>query len=98
MKALVFAYSEIGYEAIRTLLDLKVDIAGIVTHADNPAEERWWHSVADLGKTHGIPVILPERPDTPETLAWCRDRRPDILFSFYYRLMLPPSLLSLPPL
>jgi len=40
MKALLFAYSEIGVTALETLLELGLEVVGVVTHTDNP-----WKSV-----------------------------------------------------
>src|ERR1700733_6590000 len=97
MRCIVFAYSEIGVESIQTLLDLNEEAAGIVTHKDNPDETRWYRSVEELAVKKDIPVIAPEDPNTPEVLAWVKDRRPDILFSFYYRKMLKKPLLSVAP-
>ncbi len=95
MRCLVFAYSEIGVESIQTLLDLGDEVVGVVTHKDHPQEVRWFRSVEDLVLAKNIPVITPEDPNTPEVLAWAQDRRPDIVFSFYYRKMLKEPLLRL---
>ncbi len=95
MKALLFAYSQIGVEGIQTLLDLGVSIVGVVTHEDDPNEVRWYDSVKDLAEARGIPVITPKDPNTPEILAWGRERKPDVIFSFYYRSMLKAPWLEL---
>jgi methionyl-tRNA formyltransferase len=97
MRAVIFAYSEIGVTAIETLLDLGVQVAGIVTHEDNPAEIRWFRSVGELARKHGIPAITPESPDSPEMPAWVKGKKPEIIFSFYYRSMIPMEILKLAP-
>src|SRR5258705_10295316 len=88
MKALVFAYSEIGVTGIETLLDLGVEIAGVVTHTDNPWEERWFRSVAQVANEKGLPVRIFEDSNAPEALTWGQTLAPDIVFSFYYRQLL----------
>jgi len=98
MKALVFAYSEIGAVGIETLLDLGVEVVGVVTHIDSPWEERWFRSVGELARSKGIPVQTPDQPNTPEVLAWGQALRPDIVFSFYYRKLLKKTWLELAPL
>src|SRR5579872_2634565 len=95
MRCLLFAYSEIGAVGLETLLDLGDTVCGVVTHADHPGEERWWRSVEELAIAKNIPVISPEDPNTPDVLAWAGERRPDIVFSFYYRKMLKRPLLDL---
>ncbi len=95
MRCLVFAYSEIGVEGIQTLVDLGEDVVGVVTHVDHPSEVRWFRSVQELAESRGIPTISPEDPNVPDVLAWAKDRRPDIVFSFYYRNLLKRPLLKL---
>jgi methionyl-tRNA formyltransferase len=95
MRCLVFAYSEIGAAGFEALLSLGHDVVGLVTHEDHPAEERWWRSVRDLATSRSIPTITPDDPNTPEVAAWAEALKPDILFSFYYRQLLKPPLLTL---
>jgi len=95
MRCLVFAYSEIGVESLQTLLDAGDDVVGVVTHKDNPNEVRWFRSVEEWAAKKNVPVITPEDANTPEVLAWGRDREPDIVFSFYYRKMLKKPWLEL---
>jgi methionyl-tRNA formyltransferase len=68
----------------------------VVTHRDNPNENIWFGSVAALAARHGIPVITPDDPNTPEVLAQVKAVAPDFLFSFYYRNMLKKPLLDTP--
>jgi methionyl-tRNA formyltransferase len=66
----------------------------VVTHRDNPNERIWFASVAELAASHGIAVITPDDPNTPDCAARIAAVAPDFLFSFYYRLMLGPALLG----
>jgi methionyl-tRNA formyltransferase len=94
MRAVVFAYHNVGVRCLKVLLARSVDIALVVTHIDNPAETIWFESVADLCREHGIMCITPEDPKTPELLAQVQALQPDLIFSFYYRHMLPVNLLA----
>lgn len=96
-RAVVFAYHNVGVRCLSVLLAHGIDVACVVTHADDPAETIWFDSVAELAARHDIPVITPEDPNAPEVVAGLAALRPDFLFSFYYRLMLKPPLLALPP-
>ena len=98
MRAVVFAYHDVGVRCLQVLLARGVDVALVVTHDDNPSETIWFGSVADLCKEHGIACIAPPDPSTPDVLAQVRAAQPDFLFSFYYRHMLPLTLLEVPPL
>jgi len=95
MRAVVFAYHNVGVRCIKVLLARGVDVALVVTHEDNPAETIWFESVADLCREHRIPFIAPDDPQSPELSARIRAARPDFIFSFYYRHMLPAELLAL---
>jgi methionyl-tRNA formyltransferase len=95
-RAVVFAYHNVGVRCLSVLLAHGVDVALVVTHRDNPAENIWFDSVAELAALHGIPVITPDNPNTPEVVAQIRALQPDFFFSFYYREMLGRELLDIP--
>lgn len=92
-RAVVFAYHSVGVHAIKVLLARGVQIALVVSHHDNPAETIWFASVADLCAKHGLPLLFDPAPELLATEVAKRD--PDFIFSFYYRHMLPMSILSL---
>jgi len=96
--AVVFAYHNVGVRCLEVLLAHGVDVRLVVTHRDNPAENIWFASVAELARTRGVPIIAPDDPNTPETVAMVRALAPDFLFSFYYRHMLKRDLLVTPRL
>jgi methionyl-tRNA formyltransferase len=93
-RAVVFAYHDVGCRCLEVLLDQRVDVPLVVTHADDPKENVWFGSVAALARARGLEVVTPDDPDTPEFIAKVKNQRPDFLFSFYYRLMLGRALLA----
>lgn len=94
-KAVVFAYHNVGVRCLLTLLARGVDVRLVVTHRDNPSETIWFDSVHDTAVEHGIDVIHAEDLDLPSVEAAVRLIAPDFLFSFYFRNMLPVSLLEI---
>ena len=94
--AVVFAYHNVGVKCLAALLRQNVHVPLVVTHRDSPGENIWFDSVEALAKTHAIPVITPDDPNTPETVAELKRLAPDFLFSFYYRHMLEPGVLAIP--
>jgi methionyl-tRNA formyltransferase len=96
-RAVVFAYSSIGYECLTELWAQGVEIGAVYTHEDDPAEERWFPSVRELAGEKGLPVRTPDKLGEEEVEV-VRELRPDLIFSFYYRFIIPPSLLELAPL
>jgi methionyl-tRNA formyltransferase len=94
----VCAYQEVGHAALSELIELGVEISLVVTHADDPGEERWFGSVAKLAADAGIPVLMPADPNAPDVVETLAKARPDLLFSFYFRKLLRPPILELPRL
>lgn len=95
-RAVVFAYHDVGCRCLAVLLAQGVEVPLVVSHRDNPQENIWFGSVAELAKRHGIPVITPDDPNRPEVVRQIAALEPDFIFSFYYRHMLKPELLALP--
>jgi methionyl-tRNA formyltransferase len=96
-RAVVFAYHNVGVRCLKVLAARGIDVALVVTHHDNPAETIWFESVSALCDEMGIPWIAPADPATPELQAQVAAARPDFIFSFYYRHMLPTAVLELAP-
>ena len=48
MKAVVFAYHEVGARCLQALLDAGVDVQLVITHTDDPNERIWFTSVAEV--------------------------------------------------
>ena len=94
-RAVVFAYHNVGVRCLQVLLARGVDVTLVVTHEDNPSENIWFGSVAQVANEHGIPVVTPADPHSAELRAAISSARPDFIFSFYYRHMLPLELLAL---
>jgi len=95
MRAVVFAYHNVGVRCLKVLLARGVEVALVVTHQDNPAETIWFDSVAALCDEQCIPFVTPDDPKSPALYAQVQAAQPDLIFSFYYRHMLPVALLGL---
>ena len=96
-RAGVFAYHDVGVRCLQVLLAGGVDVALVVTHDDDPAENIWYGSVRALCRERGIATAVYPDPADPALLAAVRTARPDFLFSFYYRHMLPAGVLAVAP-
>ena len=97
MKAIVFAYSDIGCEGIRQLLATGIEIAAVFTHVDDPKENRFFDSVAQLAAEHNLPTYAPADVNHPLWVERIRDMAPSAIFSFYYRHLLCAEILDIPP-
>jgi len=102
MKILVFAYQLIGYAALSYLIDytrrrVGSRILAVITHKDNPNEKIWFPSCASLAKSNNIPLYYSEDfQSTKDLLALVKNFGPQMLFSFYYRKIIPNEVLSIP--
>jgi methionyl-tRNA formyltransferase len=96
VKAVVFAYHDVGVHCLRTLLAHGIEVPLVLTHEDAADEQIWFDSVARHAAWHGIPTLTPANPNTAEVIARVAALQPDFLFSFYYRALLGSALLALP--
>lgn len=93
-KAVVFAYHDIGCAGIEALLSAGYEITAVFTHADDPKENAFYGSVAQLCASKGIPVHAPEDVNHPLWIERIAKLHPTYLFSFYYRHLLSEQLLA----
>ena len=93
MRLVVMAYQDVGWVCLDELLALGADIALVVSHRDDPGEKVWFGSVAHLARGLGLNTL--EDPGPAELRRRLQDLKPDFIFSFYYRRMLPAEWLAL---
>jgi len=96
MKAIVLAYHSIGCVGIESLIRQGYEIQAVFTHPDNPDENIWFRSVAELAAAHDIPVYAPDNINHPLWVERIKEMAPDIIFSFYYRKMVSKKILAIP--
>lgn len=94
----VFAYHNVGYECLDVLIRRRDKVVAVITHEDNPNEEIWFKSAAELAKQNDIPVHTPGSVNTPAWVHRMREWNPDLIFSFYYRTMITEEVLNVPRL
>ncbi|HET6196440.1 MAG TPA: formyltransferase [Acetobacteraceae bacterium] len=91
--AVVFGYGDMGVRGTRILLEQGVTVELVVTHQDDPNENRWYGSLAEFAAGHSLPCVTPAKIDEG-LVARVAALAPDFIFSFYYRNMIPMPLLS----
>jgi methionyl-tRNA formyltransferase len=97
MRAVVFAYSNVGDRCLRVLKARGVEVSLVATHRDHPGEKLWFARVADTADELGLPWIFADDPKDDALAHAVAQARPDVIFSFYYRAMLPMAVLNLAP-
>lgn len=98
MKAVVFAYHNMGLAGLRSLVRCGYEISTVFSHEDDPSENCWFGSVKKWAEEKGIPVLCPEKIAEPEWAEKISRLKPDMIFSFYYRNMIPEAILGIPPM
>jgi UDP-4-amino-4-deoxy-L-arabinose formyltransferase/UDP-glucuronic acid dehydrogenase (UDP-4-keto-hexauronic acid decarboxylating) len=96
VKAVVFAYHNIGIVGLEALAREKFDVRAIFSHLDDPDEKIWFGSVVEWAKKNEIPVFCPKNVNTPEWIEMIRGISPEVIFSFYYRNLLSGDILAIP--
>ncbi len=94
MRAIVFAYHDVGVNCLKTLIAAGIDIALVVTHEDDPNENVWFGSVAKLCQERHLNYVQPDAKSLAALLPELQRIAPDYLFSFYYRYMIPGPMLA----
>ena len=98
MKAVVFAYHNMGIAGLEELAQHGFDIAAVFTHEDDPDENCWFGSVKDWAVKKNITVYTAEEVNEPQWIKKISELKPDIIFSFYYRKMICREILEIPRL
>ncbi len=96
MKTVVLAYHNIGCTGISALLEQGFDIQAVFTHQDDPDENLWFDSVAEMAAANNLQVFAPDNINHPLWVERIRELQPDIIFSFYYRSMVGSKILEIP--
>ncbi|WP_024872254.1 bifunctional UDP-4-amino-4-deoxy-L-arabinose formyltransferase/UDP-glucuronic acid oxidase ArnA [Tolumonas lignilytica] len=96
MKAVVFAYHDIGCAGIKSLIDAGYEIQAVFTHVDDQNENTFFGSVAQICAEHDLPVFAPEDVNHPLWVERIQKLAPDVIFSFYYRHLLSQPILDIP--
>jgi methionyl-tRNA formyltransferase len=97
-RILVFAYSDVGHACLKLLLERGENVVAVYTHQDAPGENAWFPSVAEQAEGRGIPVRRDADLSRPEEILKIRTLAPELLFSFYYRDLLPQPVIEFPRL
>ena len=94
MRAVVFAYHDMGCVGIHALMAAGYEIAAIYTCPDKAGENHFFGSVARTAAEYGIPVFAPHDVNHPLWVDRIKASQPEVIFSFYYRHLLSEAILN----
>jgi len=94
VRVLFFGYSQMGYRAVELLAERGDEVSAVVTHRDDPRENRWYKTPAEAAAPRGIPVAYAEDLGRDGVVALAESAAPDLVLSVFYRDMLPARVLE----
>ena len=96
-KIAVFAYSEVGAACLEELIADGANVVKVYTHEDDPGETIWFRSVREIAERAGISVSAPKKFGESE-IAEFAALGAELVFSFYYRKLIPAAVINSPRL
>ena len=100
LKAIFLGTPEFAIPSLRAVLDV-VEVLAVVTQPDRPrgrGRQVAPPPVAAVARALGLRVLQPTRLNDPAVLDTLRTLRPDIIMTVAYGKIIPPAILTLPPL
>jgi methionyl-tRNA formyltransferase len=94
LRAVVFAYHDVGVYCLKALLEAGIQVDLVITHQDDPKENVWFGSVSKLCTEKHIPYVTPSSSELPGLVSQLQALSPDYIFYFYYRHMIPAEILA----
>ena len=76
----------------------KEEIAAVITHKDDPKEKQWFRSLGETAKSRGVKVLYSEDLNAAALESTVKNLKPTHILSFYYRHMIPMSVLNAAPM
>ena len=102
MRIAFFGTPEFAVPSLRALLGEGFEVSVVVTRPDRPRERSRSKFVAppikDVAKQHDVPLIQPDKPNTPDFIKHLREYAPDIGIVVAYGHILKPAVLAIPRL
>lgn len=94
MKAIVFAYHDMGCAGLKALIEAGIEVLAVFTHPDAVGENHFHGSVALAAEQQGIAVYMPGDVNLAASTVQIQAFAPDLIFCFSYRQILNEQILS----
>lgn len=97
MRILFIGAVEFSRHALACLLDMHVDVVGVITMERSPFNAD--HTdLSPLCADYGVPALYASDVNSPEVLEWIQGKRPDVIYCFGWSRLLKRPLLDAAPL
>jgi UDP-4-amino-4-deoxy-L-arabinose formyltransferase / UDP-glucuronic acid dehydrogenase (UDP-4-keto-hexauronic acid decarboxylating) len=91
-RAVLFGYGYFGVAGYQAVRRVGWDIALVVTHSDRSTDITWWDSLEQLARADGVPVLVDVDLKDRGFAKVLSAADPEVVFSMYYRHMIPTRL------
>jgi methionyl-tRNA formyltransferase len=85
-----------GYACLEEVLLSDIKVCSLFTHEDDPKEEIWFKRPKEIAERMGIPIYTPSDLKDKRWVDVIKGLSPDVIFSFYYRHMIPKEIIDIP--
>jgi len=93
---IVFGYHNIGVTGIKTILKHGIKVHAVFTHRDEANENIWFNSVSEFCRENNINYYYADECNNDKMIKIISKYDVSVIFSFYYRNMIPWSILNIP--
>lgn len=96
MKIVFMGGKPTGYGILEYLISNDQNIVCVFTNPGDTAASRWFPSVSELALEKGIPVFMPRKINSPESIENMKAFDPDLIIVAYYDQILKKEIFSIP--
>ena len=87
----------VGYGCLRYLIDNGKNIVGVFINKKGEfIQNRWFNSTAELALRNNIPLFMPDKVNSPETIKLVRKINPEMIVIVYYDQILRKEIIEIP--
>lgn len=97
MKVVFIGCVEFSLRALETAIEAGAEVVGVITRKES-AYNSDFADVGAVAEAHGIDCLYTAKVNEPESLAWVRDKAPDVIFCFGWSALIGKELLEMPRL
>ncbi len=97
MKIAFIGAVEISRKSLTALIHMRSNVVGVCTLKESAANADHC-DLSGICETHGIPWAYAPEINSDDTIAWLRDKSPDVIFCIGWSRLLGDTLLALAPL
>jgi len=97
MKVIFIGAIQLSAASLRVTIDCGIEVVGVCTLAVSKFNSDH-QDLEPIARSSGIPCLQVDDINSPLTVSWIRDKKPDVIFCFGWSKLLEDELLKLAPM